>query len=95
MRALRERSCVDFASARVTEVDVQLRYADAKNNLTAAASFRLAAQTDVQRFAFDYLDPSVGPEFRADIQLDNGQTKSLDWSPVSGGAVVISLENLT
>jgi hypothetical protein len=85
---------VDFASTRVTEVDVQLRYADAKNNLTAAASYKLAAQTDVQRFAFEYLDPSVNPEFRADIQLDNGQTKSLDWSPVSGGAVVISLQNL-
>ncbi len=86
---------VDFAGAHVTEVDVQLRYADARNNLTAAASYKLVAQTDVQRFAFDYLDPSVSPEFRADIQLDNGQTKSLDWSPVSGGAVVISLENLT
>jgi hypothetical protein len=85
---------VDFASARVTEVDVQLRYADAKNNLTAAASYKLAAQTDVQRFAFDYLDASLSAEFRADIQLDNGQTKSVDWSPVNGAAVVIGLQNL-
>jgi hypothetical protein len=48
----------------------------------------------VQRFAYDYLDGSVTPEFRADIQLDNGQTKSLDWTPTSGTSVTIPLSQL-
>jgi hypothetical protein len=85
---------VDFAGARVIDVDVELRYVDARNNLNETARVRLVAPTDIQRFAYDYLDASVSPEFRADIHLDNGQTRSLDWSPVGGNAVTISLDNL-
>ena len=85
---------VDFAGAHVIDVDVELRYVDARNNLNEAARVRLVAPTDIQRFAYDYLDASISPEFRADIHLDNGQTRSLDWSPVGGNAVTISLDNL-
>jgi hypothetical protein len=85
---------VDFASAHVTEVDVQLRYVDSKNNLGSAATVKLVAKSDVQSFAYDYVDASTRPEFRADINLDNGQTKSLDWSPVTSDAVTIRLSNL-
>ena len=86
---------VDFANAHVTEVDVQLRYVDSKNNISSAATLKLVADSDVQRFIYDYVDASTRPEFRADINLDNGQTKSLDWSPVTNNAVTIGLSNLT
>jgi hypothetical protein len=85
---------VDFPSVRVSEVDVQVRYADQKNQLSTAGSFKLAQTSDVQHFAYDYLDPSVSPEYRADIQLANGQTRSLDWAPISNNAVTIGLSQL-
>jgi hypothetical protein len=85
---------IDFASRHVSEIDVQLRYVDARNSLTAAKSVKLAQASDSQEFAFDYLDPSVVAEYRADIQLDNGQTKSLDWAPVGGSSVTIPLSQL-
>ena len=85
---------IDFPSVRVSEVDVQVRYADQKNNLSAAGAFKLAQASDVQRFAYDYLDPSISPEYRADVQLANGQTRSLDWSPISNNAVTIGLSQL-
>ena len=85
---------VDFASVHVNEVDVQLRYNDTKNTIATAKSFKLVAQSDVQRFAYDYLDPSVTAEYRADVQLDNGQTKSLDWTPVAKNTVTLGLSQL-
>jgi hypothetical protein len=85
---------IDFPSVRVSEVDVQVRYADQKNNLSAVGAFKLAQASDVQRFAYDYLDPSISPEYRADVQLANGQTRSLDWSPISNNAVTIGLSQL-
>lgn len=85
---------VDFGAARVTEVDVQLRYVDQRNGLNNAETVKLVAQSDIQYFAYDYADASIGPEFRADIQLDNGQTRSLDWTPVRNNAVTIGLSRL-
>jgi hypothetical protein len=55
---------------------------------------KLAQMTDAQRFAFDYVDPAIRPEYRADIQLDNGQTKSFDWTPIGGSNVTIPLSQL-
>jgi hypothetical protein len=85
---------VDFAAKRISEIDVQMRYADPKNSLSASASLKLALPSDVQVFEFDYLDPSVRPEYRADIVLNNGLTKSLDWTPASGAQVTIDLSQL-
>jgi hypothetical protein len=86
---------VDFASARVTEVDVELRYLDPKNQISSSALVKLTAPTDVQSFPYEYVDAKISPEYRADITLDNGQTKSLDWSPISDNAVTIALSGLT
>ena len=85
---------VDFAAKRIGEIDVQLRYVDAKNNLNAASKFTLATASDARSFAFDYLDPSISPEYRADIQLDNGETKNIDWTPIAAGTLTIPLSQL-
>jgi hypothetical protein len=85
---------VNFASVHVVEADVQVRYNDTRNAIIAAKSFKLLAQSDVQRFPYDYLDPSITAEYRADVQLDNGQTKSLDWSPVTNNTVTLGLSQL-
>jgi hypothetical protein len=85
---------VDFSSLQVTSIDVQARYVDAKNAFNASGAFKLAAASDVQLFPYDYIDPSIAPEYRYDIQFDNGQTRSFDWAPASGEAATISLSNL-
>jgi hypothetical protein len=85
---------VDFSAAHVSEVGVQLRYVDVRSSLNATTEVKLVAPTDIQHFAYDYLDPTIGPQFRADITLDNGQTKSLDWAPVENNVVTIGLSNL-
>ncbi len=85
---------VDFSSLQVSSVDVQARYVDPKNAFNASGTFKLAAAGDVQLFAYDYIDPSIAPEYRYDVQLDNGQTRSFDWAPASGDAATISLSNL-
>jgi len=85
---------VDFSSLQVTSIDVQARYIDDKNAFNASGAFKLAAASDVQLFAYDYIDPSIAPEYRYDVQFDNGQTRSFDWAPASGEAATISLSNL-
>ncbi len=86
---------VDFASRHVSEIDVEVRYVDAKNaSFNADKKMKFEKATDAQQFVFDYLDPSITPEFRADIQLDNGQTKTLDWTAVGGSSVTIPLSQL-
>ena len=85
---------VDFGALGLTEVDVQVRYVDTRNGFNSAAAFTLASPTDVQQFAYDYLDPSIAPEYRCDVQFANGQTRSFDWGPASGATVTIALSNL-
>jgi hypothetical protein len=85
---------VDFAAKHVTEIAVQLRYVDPKNSLNFASRFTLSNNTDVQTFSYDFVDDQIKPEFRADIQLDNGRASSSDWTPVSGGAIAIQLSQL-
>ncbi len=86
---------VDFGSVHVTEADVQVRYVDPANKVNVSKSFKFVRMSDVQRFAYDYLDSSVGPEFRVDIQLDNGQTKSIDWTAADSNTVTIRLSQLS
>jgi hypothetical protein len=85
---------IDFASKRVSKIDVQLRYVDTQNSLDAASRFTLSTVTDVQSFSYDYINDQISPEYRADIQLDNGQTKSSDWAPISGNSLTIQLSQL-
>jgi hypothetical protein len=85
---------ISFPKKHVSEIDVQLRYVDVKNALNLTSTMKLAQMTDAQRFAFDYVDPAIRPEYRADIQLDNGQTKSFDWTPIGGSNVTIPLSQL-
>jgi hypothetical protein len=85
---------VDFASIQVTEIDVQVRYQDPANGFDESAAFKLAGQRDVQQFPYDYLDPTIPPQYRCDVQLDNGQTRSFDWQPAGGSTVTIDLSNL-
>jgi len=86
---------VDFASVHVTEADVHVRYVDAANKVDIEKSFKFVRMSDVQHFSYDYLDASVSAEYRADIQLDNGQTKSIDWTPATGDTITLGLSQLS
>ncbi len=85
---------IDFGSKHVLEIDVQVRYVDPGNGINATQSFVLKSSSDGQTFAYDYLNPSISAQYRADIQLDNGQTKSIDWTAATANAVTIALSQL-
>jgi hypothetical protein len=85
---------VDFGANHITSVNVQLRYVDPRNSLNVTGQFAFTNSTDKETFAYDYLDPQISPQYRADISLDNGQTKSIDWAAVSHNTVTIALDQL-
>jgi hypothetical protein len=85
---------VDFSAKHIVQIQVQLRYVDPANSIDIDQSVAISAAGDVRSFAFDYLNPAVAPEYRADIQLDNGQTKSIDWTAISGNMLTIPLSQI-
>jgi hypothetical protein len=85
---------VDFNSLSIASVDVYAQYQDPAHNFSSSGAYRLTAQTDVQFFAYEYLDPSIAPQFRYDVSFSNGQTRSVDWAPASSGTVTIALSTL-
>ncbi|HTB21490.1 MAG TPA: hypothetical protein VK914_02165 [bacterium] len=84
-----------FAACKVTEIDVQVSYADPANSINVSQTFTLSSQGDTFNFAYDYLNPQISAQYSATIKLNNGQTKSVALTPVSGNAVVIPLSQLT
>ncbi len=85
---------IDFAAKHVTQIGVQFRYVDPANSINVTQSVVLNSKGDTHTFAYDYVNPQISAEYRADIQLDNGQTKSIDWTPAGGNAVTIPLSQL-
>ena len=85
---------IDFASKHVMEIDVQLRYVDAANSINVSDSMVLNNKGDTRTFAYDYVNAQVGAQYCASYQLDNGQTKSIDWTPASGNVITIPLSQL-
>jgi hypothetical protein len=85
---------VDFSQKHIQEIDVEMRYVDPKGNFNFDKKFTLSKASDSQSFAYDYMNPSISPEYRVDIALDDGQTKSIDWTPVSGTSLTIPLAQL-
>jgi hypothetical protein len=86
---------VDFTASQIGQIAVSLRYVDPANAINLSEAVTIASAADVRSFSYDYVDPNVAPQYRADIQLTNGQTKSIDWTPISGNSVVIPLANLS
>ena len=85
---------VDFGTVHLNEIDVEVRYIDDNNKLNLTKRFTLSSTKDVGTFAFDYVDPQVNAEYRMDCQLDNGQTKSVDWAPVVDSVLTLQLGQL-
>lgn len=85
---------IDFASKNVQQIAVQLRYTDSANSIDATQSFVLNSVGDSRTFAYDYLDPAISAEYRADIALNNGQTKSIEWTETNGNTVIVPLSQL-
>lgn len=85
---------VDFAASHITSIKVQVRYLDPQNGFNTFAEFNMTTNADVETFTYDYMNPQINPEYRADIVLDNGQTKSVDWTPINHNALTIELDQL-
>ena len=86
---------VDFTANQIGQIVVNVRYVDPANTISATESVTITSASDVRSFAYDYVDPNVTPQYSAAIQLTNGQTKNIDWTPISGNAVVVPLNNLS
>jgi hypothetical protein len=82
---------VDFGSLHVSTVEVDLRYVDSNNKLNLAKRFTFSSIKDIGSFAFDYCDPAISAEYRMNVQLDNGQNKTVDWSPIGDSSLTIQL----
>ncbi len=85
---------VDFSASQIQQISVTLRYVDPANSLNETETVTISNPSDVRSFAYDYLNDQIAPQYRADIELTNGQTKSIDWTQISGNAVTIPLDNL-
>jgi hypothetical protein len=85
---------VDFSAKQIGQINVQLQYVDAGNSIDISQSVTISNATDVRTFAYDFLSATISPQYRADIQLNNGQTKSIDWTAVSGNVLTIPLSQL-
>ncbi|HEY6326656.1 MAG TPA: hypothetical protein VIW73_09130 [Candidatus Cybelea sp.] len=85
---------VDFAASQIQQISVSLRYVDPANSLNESETVTISNPSDVRSFAYDYLNGQIAPQYRADIELANGQTKSIDWTQISDTTVTIRLDNL-
>jgi hypothetical protein len=90
-----QMEAVDFPGNHITSVQVQLRYVDPANGLNFTGQYNFTNSSDLETFAYDYLNPQINAQYRATIALDNGQTKTIDWSNVAHDSVTIPLDQLT
>jgi hypothetical protein len=86
---------VDFTANGISGVTVNLRYVDPANSLNETESVSFASATDARSFAYDYLNDQIAAEYSAAVALANGQTKTIDWTQISGNVVTIPLSNLS
>jgi hypothetical protein len=86
---------VDFAANQIASIDVQLRYVDPANSLNATETVSFTSATDVRSFAYDYLNDQISAQYSANINLTNGQTKTIGWTQISGNVVTIPLGQLS
>ena len=85
---------VDFNANQIASIAVQLRYVDPANSINATESVSLTSATDVRSFSYDYVNDQIAPEYSATIALNNGQSKNIDWTQISGNVVTIPLGQL-
>lgn len=73
---------IDFASSRLRELQVELRYDDMDEGLSFADRLNLLSKSDVGTFEFDYADDQKAAyEYRVAYWYLNGMTRSTDWAP--------------
>jgi hypothetical protein len=85
---------VDFATNRITNVQVQVQYVDSTHSISVGNTFKFLTASDATTFEFDYLTAGINPQYRADIALDNGQTRTIDWTPITGDTLTIPLSQM-
>jgi hypothetical protein len=83
---------VEFASKKIKQVTVDMRYADATNHLSFADTFTFKTQADRGQFEFDYVDDQQTKyQYRCATQFTNGLTKAIDWTDASDDDLVIPI----
>lgn len=71
---------VDFATARLKEMQVEIQYEDADAGLSVADAFAFKAPGDRAHFEFDYVDAQKDRyAYRVMYQFTNGLVRTTDW----------------
>ena len=81
----------DFSGLQIAGVDVSLRYVDPAKGINATDMVTFTSAADVRSFAYDYSNANISAQYSVVIRLQNNQTRSVDWTPVSGNNVVVPI----
>ncbi len=71
---------VDFASKRLREIQVELRYEDMNEGLSFSELVSLLSRHEQGSFEFDYADDQIAYEYRVTYWYLNGMTRSTGWN---------------
>ncbi|MGV0025424.1 hypothetical protein [Phormidesmis priestleyi] len=81
---------VDFASKRLYEMQVELRYEDEDAGLSFSDLFNFQSINDSSTFEFDYADDQKSTyEYRITYRYLNGLSRSTDWISASSDALML------
>jgi len=81
---------VDFATQKIREMKVDIRYQDTSAGLNFADSFDFKSSTDQAHFEFDYVDETKAQYlYEVTYLYTNGLSRSVDWVSVASDELVI------
>jgi hypothetical protein len=81
---------VDFASKRLYEMQVELRYEDEDAGLSFSDLFSFQSISDSSTFEFDYADDQKSTyEYRITYRYLNGLSRSTDWTSASSDTLML------
>ncbi|KAM3096345.1 hypothetical protein ACKFKG_11160 [Phormidesmis sp. 146-35] len=81
---------VDFASKRLYEMQVELRYEDEDAGLSFSDLFSFQSINDASTFEFDYADDQKSTyEYRITYRHLNGLSRSTDWTSASSDTLML------
>ncbi|KAM3102046.1 hypothetical protein ACKFKF_05800 [Phormidesmis sp. 146-12] len=81
---------VDFASKRLYEMQVELRYEDEDAGLSFSDLFSFQSINDASTFEFDYADNQKSTyEYRITYRHLNGLSRSTDWTSASSDTLML------
>ena len=81
---------IDFATKRLQEMQVEMRYEDQDAGLSFADLFTYKSSSDRANFEFDYVDAHKSMyQFRTTYHYTNGMSRTTEWATASADVLAI------